>query len=65
MVPTTLVFIGGVSFLGFVVFLQMWMLLLGVAMSIAGGFCVAWTQIRDLLNRMGRSYREIAKSAKM
>ena len=65
MVPTTRVFIGGVSFLGFIVFLQMWMLLLGVAMSIARGFCVAWPQIRDLFHRMGRSYCEIAKSAKM
>ena len=63
--PTTLVFIGGVSFLGFIVFFQMWMLLLGVAMSIAGGFCVAWPQIRDLFHQMGRSYCEIAKSAKM
>jgi hypothetical protein len=43
----------------------MWMLLLSMALSIAAGFCVAWPQIRDFLNRMGRSYREIAKSAKM
>ena len=64
-VPTILVLIGGVSLLGFIVFLQIWLLLLGVAISIAAGFCVAWPQIRDLLNRMGRSYREIAKPAKM
>ncbi len=64
-VLATLVLIAGGSFLCFIVFLQMWMLLLSVALSIAGGFCLAWPQIRDFLNRMGRSYREIAKSAKM
>jgi len=64
-IPVVLVLTGGVFLLGFIVFPQEWILLLGVTVSSAGGFCLAWPQIRDLFHRMAQSYSEIAKSAKM
>ena len=64
--PVILVLTGGVLWLGFIVFPQAWILLvLGVAVSSAGGFCLAWPRIRDLFHRMAQSYSEIAKSTKM
>lgn len=64
-VPTILIFIGGMAFIGFVIFPRMWFLLLSIAMSIASGVWIAWPQIRDLFQRMANSYREMAESNKM
>jgi hypothetical protein len=64
-VPTILMFIGGVAFIGFIIFPRMWLLPLGIGMSIASGVWVVWPQIRDLFLWMASSYREIAKASKM
>ena len=60
-VPTILMFIGGVAIIGFIIFPRMWLLLLGIGMSIASGIWIVWPQIRDLFLWMSSSYREIAK----
>jgi hypothetical protein len=64
-IPVVLVLTGGLLLLGFIVFPQGSILLLGATVSSAGALCVAWPQIRDLFHRMAQSYREMAKSAKM
>lgn len=64
-VPAILMLIGGVAFIGFIIFPRLWLLLLSIAMSIASGVWIAWPQIRDLFQRMASSYREIAESNKM
>src|SRR6185369_1893536 len=64
-VPTILMFVGGVALIGFIIFPWMWLLLLGIGMSIASGVWIVWPQIRDLFLWMASSYQEIAKSSKM
>ena len=62
--PTILVFIGGISLLGFFIFSQVWLLSVSVVASSAGAICAVWPQIRNVFNRLHRSYRELAQSAK-
>ena len=64
-VPTILVFIGGVSLVGFIIFTRVWLLGLCVSLLGAAGIFGAWPQIRHLFHRMADSYRQIPKSNKI
>jgi FtsH-binding integral membrane protein len=52
-IPVVLALTGGLLLLGFIVFPQEWILLLGVTVSSAGGFFVAWPRIRESVSPDG------------
>lgn len=64
-VPTIPVFIGGVLILGFFIFPQVWLLLLGGAVSSVGAILAVLPQLRNIYHRLNNSYREISASSKV
>lgn len=64
-VPMVPVLIGGVLILGFFIFPQGWLLLLGGALLSVGAILALWPQLRAIFHRLGDSYREIAASSKL
>ena len=59
-----LIFLGGLFFAGFVMFVQPWMLLIGLGVSMAGGIWMAMPQLREIFHRLSTSYRAISASSK-